>query len=407
MTEEAQTPQEQIDAPDQTDVAAAESAGAPAPAEQPADVSAEHPVAAAVSEAHDQPAEEVDLVSLARTRYEVASEVEDALVIEFLEQVVREPLQLQDWSTALLLAVLQGKFRYPESEFKHLIVVYAQRVELPAAWNDNAIVNYLRTGQEPKRTTTGVWLVDVTRANRIPSEWSTAELEAWARGEVQAGGKSHDNGVAIELKARLGLKCEDTPKSVRKAYRALSADGKIKVVGAEASQPEVVQPSADESLQLQHARAVTAQIERVEGLSTLNVALIDSGLSRFIQATQPNRAISEADALKAQRDLDTTLQYIVGLEPQAMVAGMNRLKTVFKEQMAKGGVFDANNVFRFTHLMRTDNFQQQRHKGLLEMCRIYFADAREARKQIDPKQLLQHQAADKVPLLIEYFTRVA
>lgn len=347
------------------------------------------------------------MVSLARAKYEIAPEVTDGQVVELLNATAGEQLNLGDWSTELLLLALQGKFRFPESELKNVIVVYRQRVEIPGAWNDQSVINYLRTGQEPKKTTTGVWLVDVTRANRIPAEWSTAELEAWAKGEIQAGGKSHDNGIALELKARLGLKCEDSPKSVRKAYRALSPEDKIQVVGAEASAPVLVEPSSEESHQLQHARAVAAQIEKVEGLSTLNVALIDDGLNRFIQATQPNRPISDADALKAQRDLDNTFQYIISLEPQAMVAALNRLKVVFKKQMEKGGVFDANNVFRFTHLMRSDNNQQQRHKGLLELFRVYFADAKEARKQVDPKLLLQYQAADKVPLLVEYFTRVA
>lgn len=347
------------------------------------------------------------MVSLARAKYEIEDEVTDGQVIEFLNGTAGEQLNLGDWSTELLLLVLQGKFRFPETELKNVIVVYRQRVEIPGAWNDQNVITYLRSGQEPKKTSTGSWLTDITRSNRIPAEWSTAELEAWAKGEVQAGGKSHDNGLAIELKARLGLKSEDSPKSVRKAYRNLSPEDKIQIAGAEASAPVVVEASSEETQQLQHARAAAAQIEKVEGLSTVNVAIIDDGLNRFIQATQPNRPISEIDALKAQRDLDNTFQYIIGLEPQAMVAGLERLKVVFKKQMVKGGVFDANNVFRFTHFMRTDTFQQQRHKGLLELFRIFFSDAKEARKQVDPKLLLQYQATDKIPLLMEYFQRVA
>lgn len=335
----------------------------------------------------------------------------DGLVVEFLQAYGggANELRLGEWSTELLLAVLQGKFRFPEAELKNLIVVYRQRVELPAAWNDQSVINYLRTGQEPKKTSTNVWAVDVTRVARIPAEWSTAELEAWARNEVQAGGKSHDNGIALELKARLGLKCEDTPKSVRKAYRALSPEDLIKIAGAEASTPVVVDAASDsdETEQLQQAKAVVALLETVEGLSSVDVAMIDDGLKRFIEATPPNRNILEDRALKAQNDLDTLFQYIISREPQGMVAGLERLKVTFKQQMAKGGVFDFNNTFRFTHLMRTDNKRQQRHVGLLELMRVYFADAKEGRKQCDPRILLQYQEADKVPLLIEYFTQIA
>lgn len=356
------------------------------------------------------PAVEVDVVTLARAKHQVDMTVDDALVLEYVNRIGdgSADYNLGAWSTELLLTVLKGLIRFPESELKHLIVVYRQRIEIPSAWADKAVIEYLRAGVEPKRTTTGVWLVDVTRSGRVPADWSTAELEAWARGEIQAGGKSHDNGLAIELKARLGLKCEDTPKSVRKAYKALSpAD--IKVVGSEASAPVMVAAATDtdETEQLQQAKAVAATIEKVEGLTSMNVAFIDDGLAKYIDMANPLRPISEGDQLKAQNDLDTLFQYIIRLEPQSMVAGLERLKVTFKREMADNGVFSFSNVFRFTHLMRDDNKRQSRHVGLLELFRVYFADAKEARKQVDLRILLQYQEAEKVPVLAEYFTRIA
>jgi hypothetical protein len=360
--------------------------------------------------ADQSPAEEVDVVTLARAKHQIDEIVSDALVIEYINAVGdgSADINLGAWSTDLLLVVLKGLIRFPESELKNLIVVYRQRIEIPSAWADKGVIEYLRAGVEPKRASTGCWLVDVTRVNRVPAEWLTSELEAWAKGEIQAGGKSHDNGVAIELKARLGLKCEDTPKSVRKAYKALSpAD--IKVVGAEASQPVQVAAATDtdETEQLQQAKAVVALIEKVEGLTSMNVAFIDDGIAKYIESTNPLRPISEAEQLKAQNDLDTLFQYIIRLEPQSMVAGLERLKATFKKEMVGNGVFSANNVFRFTHLMRSDNNRQQRHVGLLELFRVYFADAKEARKQVSLRMLLQYQEAEKVDLLSEYFTRIA
>ena len=362
-----------------------------------------------VGDLQQEPPAEVSVVELARTKYEIDPALGDDVVIEFLAKAGGEgDINLGDMSVELLTALIKGQIRFPESDLKHVIVVYRQRIDLPSAWDDKGVINYLRAGEEPKRTSTGAWLIDVTRVGRVPAEWLTSELEAWGKGEIQAGGKSHDNGIALELKARLGLKCEDSPKAVRKAYRAL-APADIKVAGAEASAPVVV-PTAtdtDETEQLQRAKAVTAQIEQVEGLSTMNVALIDDGLARYIEALAPNRVILEGTALKAQNDLDNVLQMAIALEPQAMVAALNRIKTAFKKEMEGNGVFSANNVFRFTHLMRNDNKRRDRHVGMLEAMRVFFSDAKEGRKQVDVRQLLQYQAHEKAVLLAEYFTRVA
>ncbi|MNJ00567.1 hypothetical protein D3C73_1599300 [compost metagenome] len=75
--------------------------------------------------------------------------------------------------------------------------------------------------------------------------------------------------------------------------------------------------------------------------------------------------------------------------------------------MAGNGVFSFNNVFRFTHLMRNDNKRRDRHVGMLEAMRVFFADAKEGRKQVDVRQLLQYQQHEKAVLLTEYFTRIA
>jgi hypothetical protein len=426
MTDENQQDQqaqEQANAPEQesfgstpaelsTEVKGADSDATAAASDSTADQAGETAPESGAGGSSDQSAaqEETDVVTLARAKHQVDMVVGDALVLEYVNAVgdVSTDYNLGAWSTELLLTVLKGLIRFPESELKNLIVVLRQRIEIPSAWADKGVIEYLRAGVEPKRTTNGVWLVDVTRSGRVPADWSTAELEAWAKGEIQAGGKSHDNGLAIELKARLGLKCEDTPKSVRKAYKALSPVD-IKVVGAEASTPVVVAAATDtdETEQLQQAKAVVAQIEKVEGLTSMNVAFIDDGLAKYIDAVNPLRPITETAQLKAQNDLDTLFQYIILLEPQSMVAGLERLKVTFKKQMEGNGVFSFSNVFRFTHLMRDDNKRQTRHVGLLELFRVYFADAKEARKQVDLRILLQYQDAQKVDVLAEYFTRIA
>ncbi|MNE54258.1 hypothetical protein D3C80_1490230 [compost metagenome] len=57
--------------------------------------------------------------------------------------------------------------------------------------------------------------------------------------------------------------------------------------------------------------------------------------------------------------------------------------------------------------MRNDNKRRDRHVGMLEAMRVFFADAKEGRKQVDVRQLLQYQQHEKAVLLSEYFTRIA
>lgn len=312
------------------------------------------------------------------------------------------PEDVLDWTTEQLLKGIRGELE-TEVKAKDLVKVYRQREELDMAWTHNQAIAYLRSGEEPAKTTTGAWLVDVTRSERTADEWSTAELEAWARDEIQAGGRTHPNGVAIELKARLSLKAEDNADSVRKAYAALSSD-EVSIGGAEASEPVVVKAAKNQSEQLQASKAVVAQIEHVEGLTPMNVAFIDDVLERYIDTVKPGRVISEGMGLKAQNELDSMLQYVVSLDAQGILAGMERIKPVFKKQMAKGGVFEASNVFRFTHLMRTENNRAARHIGLLEAMRVFFSDVKEARKQVDLRSLLQFQPTDKIDVLVEYLS---
>lgn len=314
------------------------------------------------------------------------------------------PEDILDWTTEQLLMGICGELEgVPESRAKELVKVYRQREELPVAWTHNQAITYLRSGEEPAKTSTGAWLVDVTRAERTADEWTTAELEAWARGEIQTGGRTHPNGVALELKARLKLKAEDNADSVRKAYKALHSD-KVTVGGAEASQPVKVKAAPNTSEQLQTAKAVVAQIEHVKGLTPMNVSFIDDVLARYIDTVKPGKMISDSMGMKAQNELDTMLQYVISLDAQGILAGMERIKPEFKKQMAKGGVFEASNVFRFTHLMRTENNRAARHIGLLEAMRVFFSDVKEARKQVDLRSLLQFQPVDKIDVLVEYFT---
>lgn len=312
------------------------------------------------------------------------------------------PEDITDWTTEQLFLGICGELD-TSIKPKELVKVYRQREELPMAWTHNQAIAYLRTGEEPALTSTGAWVVDVTRNERTADEWTTAELEAWALGEIQAGGRTHPNGVAIELKARLKLKAEDTAESVRKAYMALKNDA-ITIGGAEASKPVKVKAASTQTEQLQTAKAAVAQIEHVKGLTPMNVSFIDDVLSRYIDTVKPGNVVSENMGMKAQNELDTMLQYVISLDAQGILAGMERIKPIFKKQMARGGVFESSNVFRFTHLMRVENNRAARHIGLLEAMRVFFSDVKETRKQVDLRTLLQYQPVDKIDILVEYFT---
>lgn len=52
-------------------------------------------------------------------------------------------------------------------------------------WDDKSVKAFAATGALPQMTSTGVLVVDIVRDRKWPSDWSDADLKAWAGGEIK------------------------------------------------------------------------------------------------------------------------------------------------------------------------------------------------------------------------------
>lgn len=301
------------------------------------------------------------------------------------------------WSTDELLAFVSGKLIDSDTARNGQVVTELRnRISVPAAWSVKEVLAFYGQGIEPEKTSNGVYKTDISRANRGPSDWTTAELEAWALGEISAAGKTGDAKAAVELRSRLSLRAENnSPAAVRAAYVQLQADTPAAVMADLIEAPVAEVP------------AVIANIEKVEGLNAMNVSFIDGTLERYAAAVAVNKPITEADAIKAQGALENLFQYAIQQEPAALVASLKRILAFFAKNQEKTHVFHSDNVMRFTHLLRAERNYRERHVNFLELLRAYSAPNTDLRKQVDVRRLVRDQQADRIEMLVEFFQKYA
>jgi hypothetical protein len=387
-----------------------------APATDEAAPAADDTPAPAAEEVKD-----VDLAKQARTQFEVPAAWSDEQVLAWVnQQTVDQPVKNADgvfyldptrasravpeWSTPELLAFLKGELKDVTDKLNGPVVnEFRKREDVPQAWSVKEVIAFYGQGIEPEKTRNGVWKNDVTRAERQASDWSTEELHAWAFGEIRALGKTNDAKAASELKSRVKLTSENnSPDAVRAAYTKQQTQQEA----AAASQAEATSRQAPEPAPAQ-AAPTPKPLDTVEGLTPMNVSFIDSSLARYEAAVKPGSSVDEAAALRAQNNLENLFQYIIALEPSALVPALKRLLDYFSTHQEKGQVFHADNVYRFTHLMRTERKYRERHINFLEVLRAYSAPNKDLRKQVDVRTLVRDQQPDRVEMLVEFFQKHA
>lgn len=325
----------------------------------------------------------------------------------FLIDPTRASRDVSTWGEAELRLAIEGKLEgISNKQLDPIIVAYKKLVEVEPAWSNAQIIDNFRNGTIPQKTTNGVWVTDVTRASKPAESWTTLELEAWAVGEITCTPKADDRKLALALVKALSLKpADNSVKAVKEAY--LKTKGNIEIGGDDALKPVTVQSAGTEEdpLYVQKARAVAAQVETVEGLTAMNVSYIDGVTSRYLEAVALNRAISVDSATQAQKELAQLFDYAVALEPQAMVAALERIKGIIGKNLT--GVFSGDNAYRYTHLVPEARGARERHIGLLTLLAAYANPAKEVRKQLDLKYLLRTQSNEKQAQLTEYFQKIA
>lgn len=335
---------------------------------------------------------------------EQVAEVES--IVETTEvEAPAEPVELtQEEQLAAYEATLLNEHGYDVTQ-KDLEAALSNHLQLStklsSAWTLQEVKDFLESGVVPAKTSNGVWVNDVTRANRKAGGWSTEEIEAWALGEVKAEGRATDGALAQALISRLALKVNaTTPEAVIEAYmyqvhqvKATAAKEEVKV--------EEVKPAVIE----QEAPAVknVAIILNTTGLSEMNVKYIENVLEQYLTELKPGKAVTTEKGLVLQKGLDTVIRYIINLpDPAGFKSGMDFLMSVIAKNR-DGGVFDDTYAMRFTDGLAVGGKVQENHLRLLTLFFVYADADKSFRKQADVAYLLEHVAPDKQPLLMQYF----
>lgn len=321
----------------------------------------------------------------------------------FYVDPTRATRALGDWTTAELLCGLKGQLLdFDEKQFKAVFAEYAKRESVEMAWSAQQQFEFYRQGIVPEKTSNGVWVTDITRNNRAPSAWTTAELEAWALGEITASSSASNAKLALELKSRLKLNpANDSADAVKLAYR--------NTIGAGLTKPsiEVVAetPAASKvDVVVDPGREAIKNTPVVEGLNPMNVSFIDGALERYAAAVKPGQFITEEKGTAAQAGLEQLFTYAIQQpEPKAMVAALQRIKEYVARHL--NDLFSPSMAYRFTGGLR--DTVRQRHVNFVELLRVYADSNTDARKQVDLRYMLKDQPVDKQEMLIEYFSKHA
>lgn len=314
------------------------------------------------------------------------------------------------WSETELKLAIEGKLEgVANKQYDAIITAFKKTVAVEPAWSNAQVIDFYRNGVTPAKTSNGVWVTDVTRGNKPAESWTTAELEAWALGEIACTPRASDQKLAVALSKALGLKAKDnSPKAIKEAYLKTRSSS-VTVASADQALATTTVVSADTEdtpIHLQQARATAAQVEQVEGLNPMQVSYIDSVTARYIDAVAPGKVIADATGERAQKELNNLFDYCVGQQnSQVMVTCLERLKGIIAKNL--DGVFSHDNAFRFVHYVPEARGAQERHKGMLTLLTSYASPNKDLRKQLDVKYLLRQQTNEKQGQLYEYFTTIA
>jgi len=315
----------------------------------------------------------------------------------FFNDPTRDKRPYDTWSSEELLMALKGDLEISDNKLSGVIKEYRKRSEeIEDAWSFRQVLDFYREGVIPEKTASGVWVLDVTRNERQPSSWSTQELEAWAKGEIKATSRAPDNKLAVELKNRLKLNSKsNNPADVIAAYKGATQRAEQSPETPQTSAVKATQPSASSP----------ASQETVKGLTHMNLSYIDSTLERYADAVKPGKPVSEQIGASETTKLENMFQYVIKLEPEGMVAGLERIKAFVTKH--REGLFSPSNAHRFDHMLRKEGDFKERHINFVELLMIYTDPNKDVRQQCDIRYLLAKQPEDRQDMLVEYFTKVA
>lgn len=290
----------------------------------------------------------------------------------------REQRPASHWSTDELKAYLQGNLLHVKSHrLQELADEYRRRVAVAEAWTNDDLVHYERTGEEPKKTTSGVWVRDATRDKRTPSQWSKDELKAWAFGEIHTKVPGHR--LLTEINQRFDLAIPTHTTDMQRIRKIIEGDQ-------------------------ERVESITRTAEERK-LTRMNSTHIETVLNQYIAAVKPGQEVTTTTAAIAQNNLERLFVYVTNLEGAALVEGLDKVKKVVAEN--RKGVFSPTNAHRFTEYVKGDESAKCRHIALLEMFMIVTDPNKSRRKLTDAKDMLRDFPSPKLERLTDYFRNYA
>jgi hypothetical protein len=286
-----------------------------------------------------------------------------------------------------------------ESHYGAIVKAYRQLVPISAAWSARELIDNLKQGIVPAKTTNGAWKNDVTRTQRPAKDWTTQELEAWAVGEIRAGGQATDVTVAMEFNTRLnlGVQSNDPQAIIRSWKNSQNATG-VKLVG----EPQTAEPAPVNTLA--QATPVVAASTIPDGLTAMNVSYIDGQLKRYYDACKPGQPCSPEKGAVEQRQLDNLFRYILKLEdPKGFMLAMAKVRDFVGANRA--GLFEGTYIYRFTGSLKLENNIQDTHITLLQLFVVHTDPSGLSKKQCDVPSELRKFPHDRQNWLLEFFQK--
>lgn len=154
------------------------------------------------------PTKDIDVTLVIRTRFKVPSKYTDEQMGRFVifGEVVADTVepfkQARTASDKQIEAFLRGEFKVSDEQAAQAYLEARHRFKLDERWTDTSISHYYRTGEQPAKTSNGLWVVDRLRDVTSIEKWSYAEMVAFARGEFEAKTIAY-RGQAFLARARV------------------------------------------------------------------------------------------------------------------------------------------------------------------------------------------------------------
>lgn len=191
---------------------------------------------------------------------------------------IRELLSANEWSKAEILAWIAGELKPTRNAPPNKLeaaVYYKWRLD--PTWPLEHAIAFVVSGTIPPKTSTDVWVFDISRPYRRPIEWTTAELIAFTRGELPLD----DDYVASE----------DT------LYDEICDRFEL-----------------SHSFSNEHVRKLISNLKKEP--STMTLDAIRQSLDSYAAAMAPGKRLTEQEAADQQVGLYRTINKILPLENQ-------------------------------------------------------------------------------------------